>query len=157
MTDWTVERAGPDDAEEMVSLYRQVWGPYRGILPDPLLQDRISTTEEIIGLMDTFPYFIVRSEGRIIGIARATFAYETCYLERMVVDAEHTRMGVGTALVDHIVDHAREKSANKVFLNTSSRLSDSIAFYERMGFVRCGLFHKHFWGENVVFFELLIR
>jgi len=157
MPRWYVEPANPVDAEEIASLYSRVWVAYRDSLAGVLLDNRMPNTEEVVGLMDGIPYFIVRSEGRIVAVARAKIESGSCYLERMVVDAEFRRKGVGTALVEHIVEHARKKDANKVFLDTSPKLTGSVDFYGRMGFVQCGYFRKHFWGEDVVFLELIME
>jgi len=157
MSHWYVEPANPIDAEEIASLYSRVWVAYRDALAGTLLDDRMPNTEEVDRLMDDIPYFIVRSEGRIVAVARAKIEFEYCYLERMVVDAECRRKGVGTVLVEHIAGYARKNGAHKVFLDTSPKLTESIEFYGRMGFVQCGYFHKHFWGEDVVFFEQLLR
>ncbi|MCI0497052.1 MAG: GNAT family N-acetyltransferase [Thermoplasmata archaeon] len=153
---WRVEAAGTGDAAGLAALYRRVWDGYRGALPDALLDHRSPDAREIASLMADMTYFVVRDGDGIIGVARCHVECEACYLERMVVDAPFRRMGVGTALVERVVRHANENSCHKVFLNTSPKLTDSMAFYERMGFARCGLFHRHFWGEDVIFYELLL-
>jgi len=122
MTRWYVDPANPMDAVEIASLYRRVWVAYRGTLANVLLDHRMPDAGKIERLMDDIPYFIVRSEGRIVSVARAKIEFESCYLERMVVDAEFRRKGVGTALVEHVVDYARKNGANKVFLDTSPKL-----------------------------------
>ena len=156
MTRWYVEPANPIDAVEIASLYSRVWVAYRGALANVLLDHRMPDAGKIERLMDDIPYFVIRSEGRIIAVARAKIEFEACYLERMVVDGEYRRKGVGTVLVEQIVEHARKNGAHKVFLNTSPKLIESIEFYQRMGFVQAGYFKKHFWGEDVVFFEMLL-
>jgi len=156
MTRWYVEPANPVDAEEIASLYSRVWVAYRGTLASVLLDHRMPDAGKIERLMEDIPYFVIRSEGRIVAVARAKIEFGSCYLERMVVDAEFRRKGVGTALVEHIVDYARKNGANKVFLDTSPKLTGSVEFYGRMGFVQCGCFRKHFWGEDVVFLELIL-
>jgi len=157
MTRWYVDPANPMDAVEIASLYRRVWVAYRGTLANVLLDHRMPDAGKIERLMDDIPYFIVRSEGRIVSVARAKIEFESCYLERMVVDAEFRRKGVGTALVEHVVDYARKNGANKVFLDTSPKLTGSVDFYRRMGFIQSGYLRKHFWGEDVVFLELLLQ
>lgn len=156
MTRWYVEPANPIDAVEIASLYSRVWVAYRGTLSNVLLDHRMPDAGKIEGLMDDIPFFVVRSDARIIAVARAMMEFEACYLERMVVDSEFRRKGVGTVLVEHIVEHARKKGAHKVFLNTSPKLTESIDFYTKMGFEQVGYFKKHFWGEDVVFFEMLL-
>ena len=153
---WRVEEARKEDAIGLADLYRRVWGAYRGVLPDPLLENRCACAEDIDSLMDRMTYIVVRDGGRIVGVARCHIEHEACYLERMVVDSDFRRRGVGAAIVDRAVGLARERGCRKVFLNTSPKLADSMAFYERMGFVRCGLFRRHFWGEDAVFYEMLL-
>jgi len=86
MPRWYVEPANTVDAEEIASLYSRVWVAYRGTLANVLLDHRMPDANEVVGLMNDIPYFIIRSEGRIVAVARAKIEFESCYLERMVVD-----------------------------------------------------------------------
>ncbi len=55
-------------------------------------------------------------------------------IENVVVDAEHRRRGVGTALVDVAAEVAREAGCYKLQLLSREDREDAHALYERTGF-----------------------
>jgi ribosomal protein S18 acetylase RimI-like enzyme len=154
---WEVEPAAREDAEKIAELYERVWKGYEVALPEPLFRDRIPSTEQISKWMESMTYFIVRSEDEIAGVVRCSIIHGTCLLDRMVVDGDFRRQGMGTALTQRVIAFAREKGATKVWLDSSPRLTAAISLYKKMGFRECGHFQKHYWGEDIKFFELLLE
>jgi ribosomal protein S18 acetylase RimI-like enzyme len=73
----------------------------------------------------------------------------------MAVDEKFRKQGIGTALTKKVIEYAKEKNASKVWLDTTPRLTEAISLYKKMGFKECGYFRKHYWGEDIKFFELL--
>ncbi|WP_455391869.1 GNAT family N-acetyltransferase [[Eubacterium] cellulosolvens] len=154
---WKVEEATEADADKLVELYARVWEKFEGILPHQLLNNRRPDKNEIIQSMVSKKYFIIRDEGRIIGVARTSLQHGTCFLDRMVVDEEHRKQGIGSALINSIISFAQENKASKVWLNTNTKLNDAMSLYSKMGFKECGHFTKHFWGDDVKYYELLLE
>jgi GNAT superfamily N-acetyltransferase len=153
---WHVERARDSDAVELARLYRKVWLPYKKIFSGPLMDNRMASAKDIRASMKDKTYFAVRDSGMIVGVARATIAHESCLLDRMVVLPDYQGRGVGAALTQTVIDHARENNARKVWLDTSPKLEAAIALYEKMGFVEAGFFRKHYWGEDILFYEMIL-
>lgn len=154
--EWHVERALERDAAELSRLYREVWEPYRKIFSGPLMDNRMASADDIRASMADKTYFVVRDMDRIIGVARATIAHESCLLDRMVVLPECQGKGVGRTLTEAVIAYARESGAHKVWLDTSPKLESAVALYEKIGFVEVGFFRKHYWGEDIKFYELLL-
>lgn len=50
----------------------------------------------------------------------------------------HTRKGLGTLLLDHIIRMARSQGVTCLVASVSSRNRESLAFHERNGFTECG-------------------
>jgi GNAT superfamily N-acetyltransferase len=154
---WNVELAKTDEADEIANLYNRVWERYEGILPELLLKDRMPDKNQIIKWMKSKIYFIVRNEERIIGVVRCSIDHGTCLLDRMAVDENFRKKGIGTDLTKRVIKYANEKNALKVWLDSTPILVDAISLYKKMGFKECGHLKKHYWGEDIKFFELLIE
>ncbi len=75
---------------------------------------------------------------------------ETCELARLYVREPVRRRGVGTLLINALSDQARGLGYRRIYLDTMSKRSGSVAFYERLGFERTEPVHD--WGEGVVSF-----
>ena len=77
--------------------------------------------------------WIAEEAGRTLGYASldpATFEVDSIY-----VAPEAAGRGVGSALMEHILDVAREHRLENVWLDASL---NAVPFYERMGFVATG-------------------
>ncbi len=57
---------------------------------------------------------------------------------RMSVARSLRRQGIGRALLERLLVHAREAGYRRVVLETTSTWSDAVAFYEQHGFRRIG-------------------
>ena len=106
--------------------------------------------------MSSKSIFIIKDSGKIIGTVRATLEHGTCFLDRMVVLPEYRRKGVGKVLTRHVIEYARTNKCSKVWLDTSPKLDEAVKLYESMGFRECGFFRKHYWGEDIRFYELIL-
>jgi ribosomal protein S18 acetylase RimI-like enzyme len=56
------------------------------------------------------------------------------HVEALVVDQEHRRAGVGTALMDAAADWARERGATEIVLTVWAGNQAAEAFYQRLGY-----------------------
>ncbi|HEX3453565.1 MAG TPA: GNAT family N-acetyltransferase [Gaiellaceae bacterium] len=103
--------------------------------------------------------FVAESDGAIVGFAQVE---PPTWNGRAVVPAlhvapEHRGRGVGRALVDALVAHAREAQARCLFVETQNVNYPAVQFYLATGFYLCGL-DKSFYdptelpGEFALFF-----
>ncbi len=92
-------------------------------------------------------FLVAECDGQIVGtgvIVRDGTG--SAVVRRMSTSAAHRRRGVAWALLDRLVEHARETSCGRVVLTTNDDWQDAIAFYLAFGF-RDALHH----GGGVVF------
>lgn len=153
---WKVKTASKKDVDEIVTLYNHVWKDYIGILPKPLLNDRTPNNDKILHWVENKKCFIVRSKEKLVGVVRCSLEYGTCLLDRMAVDEKFRKQGIGIALTERVIEYAKENNASKVWLDTSPRLKEAESLYKKLGFKECGYLKKHYWGEDIKFFELLL-
>ncbi len=77
-----------------------------------------------------------RSEpgGELAGFAYAAVIDECCHLEEVSVLPEHGRLGIGTALVGAVREHAARAGLRGVTLTTFRDVPWNAPFYRRLGF-----------------------
>lgn len=85
-------------------------------------------------------YWVVERDGRILGAGG--FApleggdAAVCELRKMYFQRELRGLGVGAALLDHLLAEARRYGFTRCYLETLSSMSDARRLYERRGFTR---------------------
>ncbi len=101
---------------------------------------------EMIIKDDTTPVFVCVDENdRVIGHAFCIYKQviddnvltdiRTLYIDDICVDDENRGNHVGTALYEHVIDHARKEGFYNVTLNVWSCNPQALKFYEALGFV----------------------
>ncbi len=108
---------------------------------------------EIAG--DANRFYFARWNGENVGFLKTRTdrslpmfdAAEAFEIERIYLKASAQGKGIGRALIDLSVDEARKLGRSIVWLKVMDSSTDAIAFYEKLGFEKCG-------GERLDF-ELL--
>ena len=145
-----------DDAENLSSLYQEVWDDYRGIFPDELKTARQPSPIEMKQWLEKDSYVVATIGDKIVGVVGINYKHGTCLLIHMVVKQSYRRKGIGSALMKRVIEFAKERNASKVWLDTVPTLEEAIALYIKHGFKKCGYLQKHYWGADVELYELLL-
>jgi ribosomal protein S18 acetylase RimI-like enzyme len=151
-----LELASESDAADLANLYKKTWEEYRGELPDELIGTMQLSTRQMKEWIKQDAYFVVRVGPQIVGAVGCSLKHGTCLLMHMVVDGEYRKRGIGSALTAKAIKYSRENGATKVWLHTTPRHNEAMALYEKHGFVRCGHLRKHYWGEDIYIYELML-
>jgi len=80
------------------------------------------------------------ADGRRVGLA--TYIVKGGDCELVTIDSLIEREGVGTRLLDAVVDRARALGCKRVWLITTNDNLDALAFYQKRGFVLKNLFRN---------------
>jgi len=80
--------------------------------------------------------FVAQVGGRLAGVAMAIAFGRTAWLGNVVVSPTHRRRGLGFALTERALQHARKEAETVLLL----ALGDAQRVYERLGFVDDGLY-----------------
>ena len=76
-------------------------------------------------------------DGQVIGaVCLRRLDTEACEMKRLYVPPEHRRKGVAKALVQALLDAARERGYRVMRLDTGSFMTEALALYEGWGFQR---------------------
>lgn len=75
---------------------------------------------------------------RIAGYIAARLAAGELHINNVAVRAEYRRRGIGSALLNRILEEGKRRSASVAFLEVRAGNSVAQAFYEKCGFLRSG-------------------
>jgi ribosomal protein S18 acetylase RimI-like enzyme len=124
-------------------LLRQLW-------PDQQLD--VAALEKLFGRAlnsDSQVYLCAINGTKVVGFASLTIknnlwrAANLRHIDELIVDEKHRGSGLGTQLLQEIIEHARRRGCVRVELDSSFHRKMAHAFYERNGFEnRAYLFSK---------------
>ncbi len=75
--------------------------------------------------------FLAEEDGKIVGTALGSFDGRRGYLQKVAVDTESRRKGLGQQLVKKVIEKLRELNALYVPISVEQEL---VSFYEKCGF-----------------------
>ena len=83
------------------------------------------------------PGFVAMDGDRIVGHLAYRIGHDGC--ELVAIAAQPPQAGIGSRLLERVVDTAREEGCARVWLTTTNDNLDALRFYQRRGFHLCGL------------------
>jgi ribosomal protein S18 acetylase RimI-like enzyme len=124
----TMRRARRSDLEGVLAVDARSFGSFWQLDADGVHDARSATTYA--------RYRVVRRDEAIVGYAITGRQGRAGYLQRLAVDPDQRRMGVGTALVMDGVHWLALWRALTVVVNTQESNATALALYESLGFRR---------------------
>jgi GNAT superfamily N-acetyltransferase len=131
------------DFPHVLRLLRQLW-------PDKPMDP--AALEAVFNRAVATPnrYYFLAAEGEnAVGLISMTIKDNLwqegllAWLDELVVDADHRRLGIGTRLIEHVISLAREKGCRRIELDSAFHRRQAHVFYDRLGFgSRALLFSK---------------
>jgi putative acetyltransferase len=152
MHSWKVAEDDPRNPDVIALLERHLEFA-RGVTPPEDVH-----ALDLDGLLDPkVVFFSLRDEGTLLGIGAIKELDPTHMELKSIHTAEEARgNGVGRTVVDHLVQVARDRGAQRVSLETGSMeaFAASRALYARLGFVECGPFADYEPSRSSTFMTL---
>ena len=159
---YTITRAVPEDAEELLAMLKQVGGESDNLSfgPEGLPFSVEDERAFLAGLQDsdTSAFFVAKKDGKIVGNASFMSMNGPRVSHRgelgMSVLRSEWGKGVGSALVKAVIDFARHTvRAEIISLEVRSDNTRAIRLYEKYGFEKIGQFKGFFKinGEHIDF------
>jgi GNAT superfamily N-acetyltransferase len=150
-----ISLAKPEEVGAIAGLFTRAWDRHRASIDARLIADQSPGVEEVTAwLGGGFEVFTAHLDGELVGVIRCSFPTGTCQVDRMAVDPDRHRRGVGRALVEHAISRARRAGVTKVWVQTTPKLEAVQTLYRSLGFRESGHLRAHYWGEDVTLLEL---
>lgn len=134
-----VRRATGHDAEEILRLIKELAAHHNA----PEMVTWTADEMRRIGLdaeNPSFEAFVAENkEGNILGCAVyferfSTWKGPTIHIEDLMISPEYRGMHIGEALLDAVIDTARQRGINRIELDVEGNNEGAIRFYNRKGF-----------------------
>jgi GNAT superfamily N-acetyltransferase len=151
-----VERLTHHDIPEICSLYKRVWEPFKSELPLEILRAWTPTPLEFTSSMEGVTYFAARRDAKMVGAIGCHVSDGSCRILHLAVDADQRRQGVASALAHAAVEWARHSNCHSVWADALAKLDMAASMFVQLGFRECGLFHRHYYTEDVRLFEMIL-
>jgi ribosomal protein S18 acetylase RimI-like enzyme len=76
-------------------------------------------------------------DGRVIGFGRLNRLGHIAEISDLIIAPDARGRGVGTALVSHLIERARELNVERVEIGAAAHNGRALALYRRLGFDEC--------------------
>jgi len=124
--------AEPNDFEKVYSLIIE----FADFIKTP--EKVIVTPSQLISDKDYFKCLIAVNKDKIVGFATYFFAYyswtgKTVYLDDLYVLEKYRGLGIGSALLDKVIETAKNENCKKVKWQVSNWNYKAIEFYKMRG------------------------
>ena len=115
-----------DNAKDAEQLVVGSWGSFK-----------IAVHRELYDVRELPGFIAIDDTQKIIGYCYYHFFNNEC--EIMVLESLCSGIGVGTALMETVIQLAREKNCSRVHLRTSNDNAHAFRFYQRRGLTMCAV------------------
>lgn len=127
------------ELEQLLDLYGQLHPDD----PDVRQLDSLAALWNEIYNDPNLHYIVIEKDGRIISSCTITIIRNLTrslrpygLIENVITHSDYRNQGFGTAVLHEAVQIAEENNCYKVMLLTSSKLQETLNFYEKAGFIQ---------------------
>ncbi len=149
--------AAPADAGALADLYRRAWLSAGPGVPPEVVADQSPPADEVSGwFRGGFEVYRAGFEGELVGVIRCSFPTGASVLDRLAVDPDHRRRGVGRALVEHAISRARRAGVTRVWLHLHPTLEAAVELHHSLGFRESARISPGGHGDEVLLMEMAL-
>ena len=105
-----------------------------GLIPPENMNDHISIEWHQDAIEAGMSFVITGPDDTPIGFTLMSLRAPDLYLDEIAVHPDHARNGLGSALLEHCLDHAKAARVPSVSLSTFRKVPWNAPFYARFGF-----------------------
>ena len=158
-----VREAEQEDVESLIEFLRKAWkeaGPgalgWTGATEETMRH--IASHGFLSNLLerDDTRVFIALNEGQVVGFASNRAGDELVELSGIVVLESMTGVGIGSRLLEHSIEAAKDDRYTKMIVKTESFNERAINFYLRNGFRHEATITEEVEGSNVELVKLVL-
>lgn len=93
-------------------------------------------------------YFVVKGNEEIVGFAGIVKMVDEIDIMNIVVKKSKRKLGIGSALLQKIIEVSKEQKANSITLEVNYKNEPAIALYQKFGFKQVGLRKKYYHNTD---------
>ena len=93
-------------------------------------------------------YFVVKKNEEIVGFAGIIKIIDEITIMNIVVKKSKRKLGIGSALLQKLIDFSREQKATSITLEVNYKNEPAIALYQKFGFKQVGLRKKYYHNTD---------
>lgn len=100
--------------------------------------------------------YVAKSENKVIG--GIIFVYEDIvknWIRYLIIEKKYRRQGVGKTLLQKIF--YKTKKGESIFIDTGTQDKGTIAFYQKLGFKKCGMVRGLYGNKSAYFLKKTIK
>lgn len=129
-----VERAGPQDAGEILTVQRAAYVAEAQLYGDPFIPSLVESVEQLRKVLSGDAVVLkAMLGGRLAGAVRAQFSDHTCLVGRLVVAPDLQGRGIGRRLLAALEDEVAGR-ADACVLFTGHLSETNLRLYRRLGY-----------------------
>ena len=135
----TFGSAARSDVPRLVELLGELFSHEREFSPDP--EKQREALEAILADRSRGRIFVAREGSEVVGMASLLYTISTAeggkaaLFEDLIVDPKHRRKGVGSKLVNYVIQQARAEGVLRITLLTDLENDTALGLYRKLGFV----------------------
>ncbi|GAA2408312.1 GNAT family N-acetyltransferase [Actinomadura vinacea] len=130
----SIERAGPDDAGEILTVQRAAHVTEAQLYGDPFIPPLVESFDQVRKVLAGDAVVLKAMAGRrLVGAVRARFSDHTCLVGRLVVAPDMQGRGIGERLMRALEDEVADR-ADACVLFTGHLGEDDLRLYRRLGY-----------------------
>jgi len=132
----SIEKAHPNNVEEILSVINTSnREAYKNVIPEEHFREPILSLEKLLEDLERMAFYVYRGQGRVVGVAALQTESEGIgRIHWVYVLPAYQRRGIGTALVTHLEQEAREIGIGRLRLRTVEKAIWAVSFYEKLGY-----------------------
>lgn len=79
-------------------------------------------------------YFILKVDDKVCGYLSASTVLDECELLKIIIDEKYRHMGLGSKLLDNLIEYLQKNDYRKIFLEVRADNLNAKLFYKKNGF-----------------------
>lgn len=84
-------------------------------------------------------HYVYEYEGRIVGFYIASHVLDEVEIFTIAVDSAYRNMGIGKAMLDHLIDISKKRNDKEIYLEVSTKNIAAINLYRKFDFKIMGI------------------
>lgn len=84
-------------------------------------------------------HFVYEKHGKILGFYIASHVLDESEIFTIAVDQNYKHMGIGTSLLDHLMERSKACGIHQIWLEVSTKNEHAINLYKKFGFEIMGI------------------